>query len=144
LYGTYLGGLQQADTPKKLRSFEKRASPLSPDMRECVRLVPKIEALTHAICNTGSYDFVFVPGHHPKIEIYTNPFPCHIQPQYAKEPFGTFFFRRCLLEVAGKLPIRKKGAIFGQVLILVEIFLHNQSHTSCVNLCFFAGAATFK
>ncbi len=30
-----------ADTPKKLRSFEKRASPLSPGMCECVRLVPK-------------------------------------------------------------------------------------------------------
>ncbi len=24
--------------------------------------------------------FVFVPGHHPRFETYTNPFPCHIQP----------------------------------------------------------------
>jgi hypothetical protein len=46
-----------------------------------------------------------------------------------------------VLEVAGKLPIQKKGAIFGQ--ILVEIFLHKQSHTFYVNFCFFADAATF-
>ncbi len=32
----------------------------------------------HAIWDTGSYDFVFVPGHHPRFETYTNPFPCHI------------------------------------------------------------------
>jgi hypothetical protein len=24
------------------------------------------------------YDFVFVPGHHPKFKTYTNQFPCHI------------------------------------------------------------------
>ena len=33
--------LRSADTPKKLRSFEKRASPLSPGTRQCVHLVPK-------------------------------------------------------------------------------------------------------
>jgi hypothetical protein len=32
---------------KKLRSFEKRASPLSQGTQECVRLVP--ETLMHAI-----------------------------------------------------------------------------------------------
>jgi hypothetical protein len=24
------------------------------------------------------YNFVFVPGHHPRFETYTNLFPCHI------------------------------------------------------------------
>ncbi len=70
--------LQSADTPKKLESFERRASLLSPGMRECVCLVPKIEMLMHANWDTGSYDFVFVPRHHPRFKTYTNPFPCHI------------------------------------------------------------------
>ncbi len=33
--------LRSADTPKKLGSYKKRASPLSPGTRECVCLVPK-------------------------------------------------------------------------------------------------------
>jgi hypothetical protein len=34
------------------------------------------------------HNFVFVPepsGHHPRFETYTNPFPCHIQPQLEKK-----------------------------------------------------------
>ncbi len=34
----------------------------------------------HVIWDTGSYDLVFVPGHHPRFKTYTNPFPCHSQP----------------------------------------------------------------
>ncbi len=69
--------LRSADIAKKLPKFQKRASPLSPGTRERVRLVSKNETLRHAIRETGSYDFVFVPGHHPRFETYTNPFPCH-------------------------------------------------------------------
>ncbi len=74
--------LRSADTPKKLRSFEKRASPLSPVTSECVRLVPKIWD-TDA-CDLGHWLVRFrfctrtIRTPHPRFETYTNPFPCHI------------------------------------------------------------------
>jgi hypothetical protein len=65
---------------KYRRSFEKRACPLSQVRGNVYISYQKNETLTHAIWDTGLYDFVFIPGHHPRFKTYTNPFPCHIQP----------------------------------------------------------------
>ncbi len=84
LYIQICTNLRLADTTKKTSKSIKRASPLSPGTRECVHLVQK-KIETRAVwfetrAHTISCFYQNHQDNHPRIETYTNPFPCHSQP----------------------------------------------------------------
>ncbi len=77
---------------KKTLKFRKKSFLLETRYMGMCTFSTKKLRLTHAIWDTGSYDFIFEPGHHPRFETYTNPFPCHIA-----NPFSIMqrFFHLC-------------------------------------------------
>ncbi len=66
----------------------------------------------HGIWDTGSYDFVFVPGHFLRFKTYTNPFPCHIG-----IPYNTSF--SCRYHHAAMLPPRSTAAATTAAVLLL-------------------------
>jgi hypothetical protein len=67
---------------KKNWCVQKKGFPLEPRYAGmCTFSTKTFETLTHAIWDTGMYNFIFLPepsGHHPRFKTYMNPFPCHI------------------------------------------------------------------
>ncbi len=64
-------------THQKNLKFQKKGSPLEP--RYAGMCAFSTKKLRHwQIWDSGSFNLDFVPGHHPRFETYTNPFPCHI------------------------------------------------------------------
>ncbi len=108
-------------TKQQQNLSEKRASSLSPGMRECVRLVPN--NLRHICMQFETRDCTIFSlnqihqDNHPRIETYMNPFPCHIETQAVCEVFFVWVSDGIwIMGLGGCWPAANCYAVFSSVL----------------------------
>ncbi len=71
---------------KKLLSFKKNGFPLEPRCAKmCTFSTKKLRHWRIQFETPAGTIFVFVPGHHPRFETYTNPCPCQIANPFCKQ-----------------------------------------------------------